>query len=237
MVAVTVVSRRSLEKVSRFFGEREWQSISQKVKIIPMGVFIQSGPAHTAPIHSPPRILFMGRLVEKKGVIYLFQAVKQLLNSGCELELQIAGDGPLRAELEREVGRLGLQGKVRFLGHVAGSVKAEVLESADVVVVPSIIAEDGDAEGLPVVILEALAVGKLCVATRESGADDILEDGKTGYLVFQKDADALAGAIRKSLDLDSEMRQKMSDGARQLARRFEWGKVAGETYDHLFSKL
>lgn len=234
---ISVVSRRSLEKLRRFFHEGDWESVSRKVEIIPMGVHLPATDAvqFDAPKHAP--IFFIGRLVEKKGVQVLLPAYARLLQDmGNPPPLVIAGDGPWRERLERTAADLGLpKERVLFPGFLAGAEKQEALKQSGIVVVPSIVAADGDAEGLPVALLEGLAAGKVCVATRESGADDILASGENGFLVEGGSVGKLAEAMREALTLDEAERRSIAKRARETANLYSWPLVAERHYHHLLA--
>lgn len=233
---LTAVSRRSMERLRSFFDEQEWTALSDRTQILPMGVHLDGGPVATDG-GSERTILFLGRLAEKKGVSYLLRALAAAAPRLPGWRLVVAGDGPLRRELEGEVQRLGLGERVDFVGYVTGAAKAELLGRASVYVVPSIITDDGDAEGLPVSLLEGLAAGAVCVATRESGADDILTDDVDGFLVPERDAGSLADALVRACTLPPERRADLSSRARALAERFSWERIARQYIDFLLKGL
>jgi glycosyltransferase involved in cell wall biosynthesis len=111
-------------------------------------------------------------------------------------------------------------------GYVAGEAKARLLASAGVVVQPSVIAGDGDSDGLPVALLEGIAAGCIPVASDASGAQDFIETGQQGYLIPSNDAPALARAIIAAMTLADAERQSMLDAGRQLIRGLTWPQVA-----------
>lgn len=235
--AITVVSRRSLGKLRTFFTPADWRTISQKVAVIPMGVNLAPGNTSNEAV-MPQQILFMGRLAEKKGVQYLLPAFAEVVKIQPAARLVIAGDGPLQDSLRTQAATLGFTTQqVHFSGYVSGNTKAALLAASDVFVVPSIITASGDAEGLPVSLMEGLAAGKICIATNESGADDILTNGKDGYLIPQKDTTALVRALKTALSLTPEARAAMRKLSAQTARQFSWDEVARAHYAHLLSQL
>lgn len=236
--AITVVSRRSLSKLQAFFTAEEWQGLQAHVAVIPMGVDLQARThvTNTGRGTVPVRLLFIGRMAEKKGVQYLLPAFARLKQHHPDLTLTVAGDGPLLASLKAQAVDLMLH-DVHFSGHVSGTAKEDLITAADMFVVPSIIAADGDAEGLPVALLEGLAAGKVCIATNESGADDIIQDGISGYLVPQKDVGALAAAIEQALVMKPAARHAMQRAARETAQQFAWLHIAKLHYDFLFKGL
>lgn len=231
---ITAVSTRSMNKLLDFFDEAEIDTLNHKLQIIPMGVPIPE--AKSTHLTDNKHILFIGRLAEKKGVTYLLEAFDQLARRCPEALLTIAGDGPLRDNLEAQANNLKHTNRVKFVGYVSGIEKQKLIESHMLYVVPSIITDDGDAEGLPVSLLEGLAGGKLCIATHESGADDILKDGKDGVLVKQKDADALYTALAKILELSSSEKRAMSSMATKTAKQFAWQTIAEKYYKFFFKE-
>lgn len=225
--AFTAVSRRTMDRIRGFFTPAEWPGLETRAAIIPMGVDLPIGesprPASTA---RRPVILFMGRLVEKKGVEYLLTAYARACPRMPDYELVIAGDGPRLDALRRQAASLGLGERVRFVGHVGGADKASLLRDAALHVVPSIVASTGDVEGLPVSLLEGLAWGKVCIATAQSGANEILEHARDGFVVPGGDVDALADTLVTASQLAPGQREAMQAAARQRALAFEWPVVA-----------
>lgn len=240
--AITAVSERSMHKLQAFFTEREWQKILPRTTIIPMGVMPQDQvvqPKSTLQTSYDTAgktvLLFMGRLAEKKGVTYLLQALEQLRDP--TLLLFVAGDGTLRSSLENEVRRRNLVEQVRFMGYVSGEQKAELLQLADIAILPSIITSLGDAEGLPVVFMEALAAALPTIATVESGADAFIHDSKNGFLVPQKDATAIASRIKQIQTLAASDLADLQQAAKNTSQQFSWPIVAKAHLDFFDSHL
>jgi glycosyltransferase involved in cell wall biosynthesis len=239
--AVTAVSSRSMAKLTAFFPD----GLTVPAHIIPMGVDVGSGPASerrssaraTLDLGTERTYLFMGRLVEKKGVEFLLDALAGPGDELGEWRLLIAGDGPLREPLEAHATRLGIRDRVVFTGFVSGGQKAALFAAADVFVVPSVISADGDAEGLPVALLEGLAAGLPCVATYESGADDILTDGVDGLLCEQRDPAALRARLDSLATLTPAARAALAARGRLLAASFSWPEIAERHYEFLFAPL
>lgn len=155
-------------------------------------------------------ILHVGRLVEKKGTEVLLQAVARLPDA----KLVVIGDGPERGRLERKAARLGP--RVQFLGALDSTEVAEWMQRATILAAPSMTARDGDAEGLPTVIVEAAACGLPVAATRHSGIPEAVVDGETGFLVPEGDAHALAERIALLLG-SAGLRERMGRAARAMA--------------------
>lgn len=234
--AFTAVSRRSMGKLEGFFSKHEWNQLEQRGTIIPMGVHLPTISTHTKPGRAPKTILFMGRLAEKKGVQYLLPAYAALRQKFPKIKLIIAGDGPWLNKIQEQSYDLGIQHNVIFPGYVSGKQKESLLKSADIYVVPSIVTNSGDAEGLPVSLMEGLAYGKICIATHESGADDIITEGKDGFLVTQKSSESLQKALAATLQLSAHDISRLSQAAQRTARQFSWIDVAQKHYQFLFRK-
>ena len=144
-----------------------------------------------------PLLLGVGRLVEKKGFSHLLAAATRLQERGIHCRLAIAGDGPLRRALEREAVERGLA--VRFLGALPHEQVAAAMRGARAVVLPAIVAADGDRDVLPTVLLEAQALGRPVVSTRLTGIPEIVADGVSGFLVPADDTEALVAGLVAAL--------------------------------------
>jgi glycosyltransferase involved in cell wall biosynthesis len=162
-----------------------------------------------------PLVLFVGRLVEKKGCIYLIRAMQKVQKIRPDAELFIIGDGPLRPALEKEAAKL-LTG-YNFLGLQQTSVVRDYMRTARVVSSPSITADSGDSEGLPIVIYEAMATGRPVVSSLSAGIPEAVDHGKTGFLAQEKNVDALAMYILSLLN-DDELWQQFSIAAGERCR-------------------
>ncbi len=230
---ITAVSSGTLGRTRRFFSDAEWAGIASKVAIIPMGAPGVSTAA--APSGGDERtLLFIGRLAEKKGVPVLLDALGRLPES---VTLTIAGTGPDEATLRAQVTRLGLESRVRFAGFVTGDAKQQLLASAAVVVVPSVVTAGGDAEGLPVVVLEALAAGKPCVASDESGAGDVIVDGENGFLVPARDVERLHRRLAEVLAMDAAALAQLAARATASMQALQWPVIARRHLEFLFTDL
>jgi len=231
----TAVSRRSMHKLERFFPASEWKTLQKRAQIIPMGLNLPDVSKETkGSNHTSTSILFVGRLAEKKGVHYLLPAFAELRKDFPDAKLTIAGDGPWLKKLQQMVRELHLDDSVDFPGYVNGKDKQNLITAANIYVTPSIIASDGDTEGLPVAFMEGLAYGKICIATHESGADDIISHGKDGFLVPQKDVCALTETLKKAIKLNPQQRRLMSQLAKTTSEQFSWTTIAKQYTDFLF---
>ena len=147
--------------------------------------------------------------------------------------MRLVGDGPLRGELESLAASLGLGARVSFAGWRSSAEVAGEMARADLLVAPSVTARDGDMEGLPIVIVEAMATGLPIVGTRHSGIPEVVEDGVTGRLVDEGDAAALAEALvevsdggrRRTLAAAARARVETAFAVDHLAARYA-GMVA-----------
>jgi glycosyltransferase involved in cell wall biosynthesis len=155
-------------------------------------------PPVEAPGETPGYLLFVGRLRIRKGVEVLLEALRDLPNG---TRLLIAGDGEHRAALERQAAALGLGPAAVFLGRCDASRVRGLLRHAAALVVPSIY------EGMPLVVLEAMEAGVPVVASRVSGIPEVVEDGRTGWLVEPEDPAVLAAALAEALDGDEARRR------------------------------
>ncbi|MGH3022111.1 MAG: glycosyltransferase [Gaiellaceae bacterium] len=156
------------------------------------------------------RVLVAGRLVEKKGFHVLLEASRQLRASSWSLD--VIGDGPWRDRLESAAGGL----PVRFLGQLSRQDLARALHEAEVFVVPSVPAASGDQDGVPIVLLDAMAAGCAIVASRLPGIDEAIEDGRSGLLVPPGDVPELARAVDSVLS-DETLRVGLGAAARLRA--------------------
>lgn len=161
------------------------------------------------------KILAIGRLVETKGFEDLLKACRILKDKGIEFECDIIGEGPLSGSLKSQVSSLKLEERVKFLGIKTQNEIKKLYSEATMLVQPSVVAKNGDRDGIPNVILEAMALGVPVVSTRISGIPEVVIDGETGILVPERDAHALAGAIER-LGRDGGLREKFGINARRM---------------------
>lgn len=168
-----------------------------------------------------PVILSVGQLKERKGLSYLVEACRFLRDRGIQFECRIVGEGPMRPGLQDQIQRLGLENFVRLVGALPHEAVMEHYEQATIFVLPAILGADGDRDGIPNVILEALAMELPVVSTQHSGVPEVVEDGVNGLLVPPEDSQALAGALER-LIYSPETRQRFGRVGRQIvAERFD----------------
>jgi glycosyltransferase involved in cell wall biosynthesis len=172
-------------------------------------------------------VLFVGRLVERKGVRYLIDAV-QRLSSDRRARLVIIGDGPDRQRLKEQVRRGGLEGRVEVRGRVSDRELRQAYADASVFVLPAIVDTRGDTEGLGVVLLEAMSYGVPVVASDLGGITDIVTDGQTGLLVSPADVAALAATLER-LAADTALAERLGEaGHRVVQERFSWPAILAQ---------
>jgi glycosyltransferase involved in cell wall biosynthesis len=178
--------------------------------VTPMGVDV-AAVARAVGKHDPDPtgVLFVGRLVEKKGVDVLLEAVAEVP----AVHLTVIGDGPLRGDLERRAEGLGLGERVAFLGQQPSDEVMRHLARALALVVPSTVASDGDQEGTPVILLEAMAAGTPIIASRLGGIAEQVVHAETGVLVSPGSVEELARALSGAVE-HPELLTIMADGAR-----------------------
>ncbi|HWH82051.1 MAG TPA: glycosyltransferase, partial [Burkholderiaceae bacterium] len=156
-------------------------------------------------------LVCVGRLCEQKGQLLLVQALHKLVAQGVDARLVLAGDGEMRAAIESLVASLGLAGRVRITGWIGSAeVRAEIL-AARALVLPSF------AEGLPVVLMEAMALRRPVVTTFVAGIPELVRDGVDGWLVAAGDVEALAEAMRACLNAPANQLARMGDAAHERA--------------------
>lgn len=181
------------------------------------------------------RGLFVGRLVDKKGIDYLLDAISELDSEVSGFELSIVGSGPLEDQLQEYANDLDLDGSVTFAGWVSEKELHDQYVMADFVVVPSIETDSEDTEGMPTVIAEAFASGNPVIGTDVGGIPDVVKNGKNGYVIPQKDSSAIAEKMRLLIQ-DAKLRDELADSAIETGKALDW-EQCGETYKEVFRRV
>jgi len=226
-------------------AEIESLGVPCRIEIMPYGSPVpaaQQPQAEPVPGAEDPqrvrRLLFVGRLVERKGLEYLVRAVR-LIDCPFPVELDIVGSGPEELRLRSLVDELGLAGKVKLSGRVSNEDLRDHYAACDCFVLPAIIDSKGDTEGLGVVLIEALSCHKPVVASGVGGIVDVIRDGETGLLVPEKDPGALARAITRVLT-DSALATKLGrQGYEHVKKYFDWERIITrwiELYEEIIVK-
>ncbi len=221
--------------VSRYFADRlvALGAPPQRVEVLHSGIHVAATP-YRAPVRADrevPHVVMVGRLVEKKGFGPTLEALARVAGSGVEFRVSLVGDGPLRGELEESCERLGLSGQVTFLGARTQEEVMALLAQAHLFAAPSVTGRDGDEEGIPTTLMEAMAVGLPVVATRHAGIPELVEDGVCGLLVGERDVDALAGALRTLLADPRRGVEMGAAGRARVASRFDAAVTDARTVD------
>jgi colanic acid/amylovoran biosynthesis glycosyltransferase len=219
--AVVAISDFGRSQIYRWIPLPEWP----KVHVVRCGVdaaFLAGGPQ---PIADNRRLVCVGRLSEQKGQLLILDALALLATQGVTVELVLAGDGPLREVIERRLRELALDATVRITGWASNDTVRQEMLAARVLLLPSF------AEGLPVVLMEALALGRPAITTYVAGIPELVEDGVSGWLIPAGSVDAMARAIRRALEAPVADLARMgragalAAGARHDAHR-EAGRLA-----------
>lgn len=220
---VTVVNREMAEIV------RSWGVAPQQVHVLPMGVALGDLERHRGSPRDPNEIVVVGRLVEKKGFSVLLEALRNHV-SRADWHLTVIGDGPLRSELEERAREL----PVTFLGQRSRATVLAHLARAGLFVLPSVRAASGDREGLPVILLEAAALGTPIIASRLPGIDEVIDES-SARLVEPGDAPDLGRAMEQLLS-DRSLREHLGANAESVGARFST-TAAGENYRDLLARI
>ena len=221
--------------VSQFVADRLAAQGFPKAKLITHYIGIDVSGMQQ-PEQRQGRLLFIGRLVDKKGVDILLAAMRRLQQSDSKTVpgLDIAGSGPLEAELRAQAADLS---SVRFLGWQTPEQLSRILHKAQAVVVPSRIAADGDCEGLPTVVLESIRAGVPVVASDHAGIPEIIRHEETGFLVPENDPDALAAALLAASQTGDQMRQMVARAQQRLQRDFNAATQSQKLQQYLLGNV
>lgn len=226
---VACISHFARSQAMLFSDPAHWD----KLRIVHCGVIPDLYDHAPQETHSGMRLIFVGRLAAVKGLRVLFEAFIQARQTHPDLHLTLVGDGDDRAHLQRLAAPLG--DAVHFTGYLSQDAVAQALAKADALVLPSF------AEGLPVVLMEALASARPVIATQVAGISELVENGVTGFVVPPGDADTLADRITQ-LAADPAMRNRMGEAGRTKVRpdfdvRIEAARIgalfAGQIGNHL----
>ncbi len=178
----------------RYLAEHVSPLALERLRIVHCGVS-PAAYAYTVDGRVPGRIVSVGRLDAIKGFVHLIDACATLMRRGIYFECQIIGDGPLRAALQARIDQLELGAQVRLLGACRQEQVREALATASVFALACVVTPDGDRDGIPVALMEAMACGTPVVSTRVSGIPELVEHGVSGLLARPGDAQDLAQCI------------------------------------------
>jgi glycosyltransferase involved in cell wall biosynthesis len=207
--AVVTVSDYNVRHLRERFGPE-----AAVVRRVYNGLDLSEFP-YRAPAARPPVIVGVGRLVDKKGFHVLIDACAELDRRGRSYRCDIVGDGVLRPDLEAQIADRGVGNRVRLLGAQARDAVREHIHGAAVMAAPCVISPTGNRDGMPTVLLEAMALGTPCVSTDVTGIPELVRHGETGLLAKQGDPGSLAASLERLLD-DGPLRVALAERARRL---------------------
>lgn len=192
---------RTVSDFGKAFLEDKVPGMAGRPVVIHSSVDVAAiAPVATLPSTAPFRILYVGALEAKKGVEYLLDALAAAGPSLGDWHCDLIGNGPSADALRQKATSLGLESRVTFHGAQPFERVAAAYQTASVCVAPSVIDPDGRQEGIPNVMIEALAYQRPAITTAISGIPELIRDGETGLLIPQRDAAALAAALRRVYD-------------------------------------
>ena len=231
LVLTSEALRTRLEPLARGAEARRFVETAAVVR---MGIWAPTPESESPPFRVPRselRVLFLGRLVEVKGVDLLIQACAPLPG----VTLTIAGDGPERRALERLVVQAGAARRVRFVGQQLGPDKEALLREVDALALPSRVLPDGRTDSAPVVLLEAMAAGLPVVATRVGGNEELISHEHNGLLVPPHQIGPLRDCLERLRD-DAALRASLCLAGRRTAAEFTWDRV-GPKLERMLAEL
>jgi colanic acid/amylovoran biosynthesis glycosyltransferase len=209
---VAAISSFGRSQLYRWIQRHQWH----KVQVVRCGLDEHFTRIESSSLPQGDTLLCIGRLCEQKGQLLLVQAFRQLIDQGVNARLVLAGDGEMRAAIEAEIRTLQLESLVNITGWISGERVKELLEQSRAMVLPSF------AEGLPVVIMEALARGRPVISTAIAGIPELVEHGKSGWLCPAGDVDELAQAMKACMDTPlSELAAMGQHGRQQVLARHD----------------
>ncbi|UOY01235.1 glycosyltransferase [Blastococcus sp. PRF04-17] len=255
---VLSLNGRVLRKVKRFILERADVVVANSAftasacrslhdgrayEVIPMGIDVDRFRAAPRSAELVRRhglgdftVLFVGRLTEDKGLMDLVEALHLLERSGAGFRALVVGSGDQEPALRRRVRELGLDERVVFVGWVAHDDLADYYNTADVFVGPSIVGSHGWQEAVGLVFVEALASGLPVISTRTGGIPDVVDDGRTGFLVDQRSPGQICERLRALQEDRSLLREMGERGRATVEQRFSWQTVT-QRYAAIFDRL
>ncbi|MEL0633130.1 glycosyltransferase [Pseudoalteromonas carrageenovora] len=179
------------------------------------------------PLSKKLKIITVARFTEKKGLTYALDAMAILQNQGVEFEYNIIGGGELKSDIEEQIAKLALK-NVKLLGFQPQNKVSELLNNSDVFLLPSITARSGDMEGIPVSLMEAMAMGLIAVSTYHSGIPELITDSKSGFLVPERSAENIAEVLLKIVNTEINVEEIRKEAKARIDASFEQTKLYKE---------
>jgi glycosyltransferase involved in cell wall biosynthesis len=196
-----------------------------KVHVLPMGVNLQERFVPSRKRSETKSLLFVGRVVEKKGLRFLIEAMPKIIEKHPTTVLRVAGDGQELSDIKSLAKNIGVADHIHFLGAVPNRTLPELYQTSDVMVFPSVVADGGDKEGFGLVLVEALGCECAVVATDLPATRDIIHDGVSALIVRQRDARQIADKVIHLLS-DPALRANLGKKGRQyVVKRFDWAAI------------
>ena len=226
--SVVTVSDFNVEDLRRRFGDD-----AREVRRIYNGLDLSEFPFEPCS-GTPGRIVAAGRLVEKKGFDVLVDACALLRDRGVSFECRIVGSGEEEESLRTRIQGVGLEGVVQMTGPLPRTGVIREMRGASVFAAPCVEGSDGNRDGLPTVLLEAMALGIPCVSTRVTGIPELVEDGVTGLLLDPRDTVGLADALQRLLPAPREAAALVHAARRRIEEDFDIHRNAARIRDLFF---
>jgi glycosyltransferase involved in cell wall biosynthesis len=223
---VVAVSSYGRSQLYRFVEHRHWR----KVQVVHCGLEPAFHAARVKPTPATRRLVCVGRLCAQKGQLLLVEAAQRLAAKGTDFELVLAGDGELRVDIEALLTRYNLKARVRITGWITGEQVRDEILAARALVLPSF------AEGLPVVIMEAMALQRPIISTFVAGIPELVNPGEHGWLVPSGDLEALAQAMQTCLDAPADILAHMGKAAHKRVLSRHSVDVAAAKLTKLFQR-
>jgi len=209
--------------VTRFYPQHNIPNLREKLNVSPDDFFI----------------LTIGKFIPRKGIEYLIEAMNIIVhkNGIKNIKVRIGGRGPLKSKYQDLIQRNDLNRYIDFIGYIPDNDLPSYYTEADVFVLPSIIDDAGDTEGLGVVFLEANACGTPVIGSKVGGIIDVITDNSNGYLVEPKNAEVLVEKIL-SIKTDEKLRDEMgANGRNEVNSLFRWDEIAKNIIENVYEKL
>lgn len=207
----------------------------EKVITLYLGIDLSSLPKKEAYFNKTPKIIFVGRLTEKKGILILLSAYKNILQKYPNVSLTIIGDGELRKKVGKKIRENRLGDRVLWKGAIPNQEVLKEIAGSDIFILPSYKTKDGNQEGTPYTLFEAQGIGLPVISTYHSGIPEIVKDGETGFLVKERDSKGLEEKLSILIENPS-LRKEMGEAGREFIKNFSRKKRL-EKLEEIYSKL
>jgi glycosyltransferase involved in cell wall biosynthesis len=224
---VRTISKFNVEYLHQFCKSPEERD---KIHCNYLGLDLEHIPFREMPEHPIDKLTIVsgGGLVEKKGFSWLIQTAGLLRDEGLEFSIVIVGEGPLRSQIESEIQAAGLDNAITLAGALPNIDFLGLLERADLFILPCARTPGGDMDGIPVVLMEAMAIGTPVITTSISGIPELIEHQVTGYLVPEKNPSEIKKAIQDVIKDDETRTKVISRARKRVEERFDINRNVDE---------